>query len=134
MSRSDPAAIDTDDALVFVLSSLRERGPARYGQHGYHFTVARLAAHYVRDVLGRCHADPIENEDTYAVSTALYDAVWELARRGILRPSVHSSFMQFDAFQAAGGGYTLTEIGAEWLAGLGDERLRIRERWGPLRW
>ena len=32
---------------------------------------------------------------------------------------------------ATGGGYTLTEIGAEWLAGLGEAPLSIRANWGP---
>ncbi len=123
--------IDGDEALAFILRSLRERGPAQHGQHGYHLTVVDLAARYVVEVLGERHPDRRENDSTYAVSTAFYDATWELARRGILRPSVHSSFMQFDAFQATGGGYTLTAVGAEWLAGLGDERLSLRASWGP---
>lgn len=121
----------TDDALNYILQSLRVHGPAVHGQNGYHATVTSLAARYVREVLARSHPDPVENEDTYAVSIALYDAAWELARRGVVRPSVHTSFMQWDAFHAAGGGFTLTAVGAEWLAQLGDKPLELRGRWGP---
>lgn len=121
----------TDDALNYILQSLRRPGPATHGQHGYHATVTSLATRYVREVLVKHHPDPVENEDTYAVSIALYDAAWELARRGVVRPSVHTSFMQWDAFHAAGGGFTLTAIGAEWLAQLGDQPLSLRGRWGP---
>lgn len=125
------AVLKTDDALNYILKSLRQPGPASHGQHGYHATVVSLAERYVSDVLGKHHSDSVENEDTYAVSIALYDAAWELARRGIVRPSVHNSFMQFAAFNAAGGGFTLTEIGAEWLARLSGEPLSVRARWGP---
>jgi hypothetical protein len=125
------ALLDGDGALAYILRRLREEGPAGHGQHGYHFTVVDLAARYVREELGRRHPDPIENEDTYAVSPALYDAAWELARRGVLRPSVHSSFMQFAAYHATGGGYTLTAIGEAWLSRLDDERLALEARWGP---
>jgi hypothetical protein len=125
------ASLGVDDALNYILQRLRSQGPAEHGQHGYHATVVDLASRYVAEVIGSRHPDPIENEDTYAVSIAIYDAAWELARRGIVRPSVHNSFMQFDAFNAAGGGFTLTTIGAEWLAGLGERRLSVRDRWGP---
>ncbi len=123
--------LDGDAALAYILRKLREQGPATHGQHGYHFTVVDLASRYVAEVLGKRHPDPIENADAYAASTPLYDAAWELARRGIVRPSVHNSFMQFDAYQSTGGGYTLTVIGAEWLAAQGDARLSLREPWGP---
>lgn len=123
--------LSTDDALNYILQSLRVQGPASHGQNGYHVTVTSLATRYVREVLARKHPDPVENEDTYAVSIALYDAAWELARRGVVRPSVHTSFMQWDAFHAAGGGFTLTAVGAEWLAQLGDKPLALRGRWGP---
>lgn len=125
------AILNTDEALNYILKWLREPGPAMHGQHGYHATIVSLAEHYVREVLGKQHPDTVENEDTYSVSTALYDAAWELARRGIVRPSVQNSFMQFAAYNAAGGGFTLTAIGAEWLTGLNDEALSIRGRWGP---
>ncbi len=124
-------APDGDAALAYILQKLREQGPATHGQHGYHFTVVDLASRYVAEVLGRRHPDPIENADTYAVSTPLYDAAWELARRGIVRPSVQTSFMQFDAYQSTGGGYTLTAIGAQWLETLGEARLALRDPWGP---
>jgi hypothetical protein len=124
--------LDGDAALAYILRNLRERGPATHGQHGYHFTVVDLAARYVAEVLGRRHADRVENADTYAASTPFYDAAWELARRGIVRPSVNNSFMQFDAHQSAGGGYTLTAIGAAWLEQQAAEaRLTLCAAWGP---
>jgi hypothetical protein len=75
---------------------------------------------------------PIEDQRTYDASVPFFDAAWELARRGVLRPSVRNSFMQWAARYSTGGGYTLTQIGAEWLAGLEDTRLSVRSDWGPL--
>lgn len=127
-----PKVPSVDEALNYILYRMRADGPAKYGRHGYDLTVVDLATRYVREMLNeRNHPDPVENASVYAVSEPLYDAAWELARRGILRPSPRQSVMQFAAFNATGGGYTLTEAGREWLATISDAKLRLRDPWGP---
>jgi hypothetical protein len=124
--------VGVDDALNYILQHLRTKGPATYGQDGYDFTVRDMTVRYLREVAQLRPAPEVEDERTYAASAAFFDAAWELSRRGVLRPSVRTSFMQWAARASSGGGYTLTQIGAEWLAGLGDTRLEIRAAWGPL--
>jgi hypothetical protein len=128
----DTPTVAVDDALNYILQQLRTKGPASYGQDGYDFTVRDMTVRYLKEVLRLSPAPEVEDERTYAASPAFFDAAWELARRGVLRPSVRSSFMQWAARASSGGGYTLTRVGAEWLAGLGDTRLELRAAWGPL--
>ena len=124
-------AIIVDDALNFIVTKLRTEGPARFDRDGFDFWVSDYAARYLEEVKGVRPRPPIEDQRTYDASVPFFDAAWELARRGVVRPSVRNSFMQWAARYSTGGGYTLTEIGAEWLAGLDDARLSIRSDWGP---
>ncbi|MEK0082601.1 hypothetical protein [Benzoatithermus flavus] len=123
--------ISVDDALNFILTKLRTEGPAKFDRDGFDFWVSDYAARYLEEVQGIRPRPPIEDQRTYDASVPFFDAAWELARRGILRPSVRNSFMQWAARYSTGGGYTLTQIGAEWLAGLDGTRLSIRDDWGP---
>ena len=122
---------DAEEALNFILGVLRTDGPATHGQHGYDLTVMDMAVRWRRAHEPGLGGNVAESERTYAASEAFYDAAWELARRGVLRPSVRTSFMQWSGFNAAGGGYTLTAIGSEWLGRLGSGPLRLRDPWGP---
>ena len=101
----------------------------------YHANYLRYMERARSDMLKCAGIDQREafesGEGVYAVSEPLYDAAWELARRGVLRPSPRQSVMQFAAFNATGGGYTLTEAGREWLATTSDAKLRLRDPWGP---
>jgi len=123
--------IGVDDALNFILRTLRRDGPAKFDRDGFDFWVSDYTTRYLEEVQGVKPRPPIEDQRTYDASPPFFDAAWELSRRGIVRPSVRHSFMQWAARYSTGGGYTLTEIGAEWLAGLGDAHLSIRDEWGP---
>lgn len=123
--------IGVDEALNFILRKLKAEGPARFDRDGFDFWVADYAARYLEEVEGVRPRPPIEDQRTYDASVPFFDAAWELARRGVLRPSVRNSFMQWAARYSTGGGYTLTGIGAEWLAGLDETPLSLRSDWGP---
>jgi hypothetical protein len=123
--------IGVDEALNFILRKLRTEGPARFDRDGFDFWVSDYAARYLEEVEGVRPRPPIEDQRTYDASVPFFDAAWELARRGVLRPSVRNSFMQWAARYSTGGGYTLTEIGAEWLASLDETPLSLRSDWGP---
>ena len=123
--------ISVDDALNYILRRLRREGPAKFDRDGFDFWVSDYTTCYLEEVLGVKPRPPIEDQRTYDASPPFFDAAWELSRRGVLRPSVRHSFMQWAARYSTGGGYTLTEIGAEWLAGLDDTPLSIRGSWGP---
>jgi hypothetical protein len=122
---------DAEEALNFILAELRARGPATHGQHGYDLTVMDMAVRWRRAKEPGLRGNLVDSERTYAVSVPFYDAAWELARRGVLRPSVRTSFMQWSGFNAAGGGYTLTAIGQSWLERLGAAPLQLLDPWGP---
>ena len=123
--------ISVDEALNFILRKLKSEGPAKFDRDGFDFWVSDYAARYLEEVEGVRPRPPIEDQRTYDASVPFFDAAWELARRGVLRPSVRNSFMQWAARYSTGGGYTLTEIGAEWLASLDETSLSVRADWGP---
>lgn len=120
-----------ETALNFILQTLRKEGPAGHGLFGYHMTVIDMTVRWRRATEGDIPGNAVESRRTYEVSPPFYDAAWELARRGILRPSVRNSLPQWSAFNFAGGGYSLTEAGEAWLATLGDKPLVLLDRWGP---
>jgi hypothetical protein len=123
--------ITADEALNFILRKLKAEGPARFDRDGFDFWVSDYTTRYLEEVQGVRPRPPIEDQRTYDASPPFFDAAWELCRRGVARPSVRNSFMQWAARYSTGGGYTLTEVGAEWLAGIGDAPLSIRADWGP---
>ncbi len=125
------ATISVDEALNFILRTLKTEGPAKFDRDGFDFWVSDYATKYLEEVQGVRPRPPIEDQRTYDASPPFFDAAWELSRRGITRPSVRRSFMQWAARYSTGGGYTLTEIGAAWLDGIDDAPLSIRSEWGP---
>jgi hypothetical protein len=50
------------------------------------------------------------------IMPVLYDAAWELCRRGILRPGVRGWNLQATPDGASGNGYSITPFGRQWLA------------------
>ena len=121
-----------EEALNFIVQTLRREGPAGHGLFGYHMTVIDMTVRWRRATEGEIKGNVTESRRTYEVSPPFYDAAWELARRGVLRPSVRNSLPQWSAFNYAGGGYSLTAAGEAWLAGRGDEPLRLLDgSWGP---
>ena len=128
---STTTAISVDDALNFILKKLRTEGPAKFDRDGFDFWVSDYTTRYLDEIQGVRPRPPIEDQRTYDASPPFFDAAWELCRRGVLRPSVRNSFMQWAARYSTGGGNTLTQSGAEWLAGIGDARLSVRDDWGP---
>jgi hypothetical protein len=120
-----------EQAINFIVQTLRKEGPAGHGLFGYHMTVIDMTVRWRRAHEGEIKGNAVESRRTYEVSSPFYDAAWELARRGILRPSVRNSLPQWSAFNYAGGGYSLTAAGYAWLQQQGDRPLGLMERWGP---
>ena len=129
-----------DDAIAFTLDLLRQtrrssRAGSHYGYDVYNPTVAReWAASKTKD--------PQEwDKAADAVSGVFLDAMWELCRRGVLRPGVrdHNGQMVGDAL-----GYSLTSHGRTWLTEADESHFillqpgslaaafdRFGERFGP---
>jgi hypothetical protein len=81
-------SIGVDDALNFILRTLRAEGPARFDRDGFDFWASDYAARYLEEVLGVRPRPPLEDQRTYHASVPSFDAAWELARCPLPRPVV----------------------------------------------
>lgn len=101
------------DAVDLLIRWLREPDHGSYGAYGYGIYLPAL----VRTYLSKqgIHHDDQEGK-LQEMMPELYAAAWELCRRGILRPGVHSYNAQATADGASGNGYSITPFGKQWLA------------------
>ena len=101
------------DATTLLVHWLRAPDHGNYGAYGYGiYLPALLRVHLERQGI-RHHGQEPSLRD---MIPGLYAAAWDLCRRGILRPGVHSYGAQATPDGASGNGYTITPFGVQWLA------------------
>lgn len=107
--------INEEDAFNFIVKILRE-GFERitYPNYGYDLYLHNVILEYLIKVQG-IEYNRISSEQKQFVSTFFYDAAWTLCRRGILRPGISIWGEQDTPEGSAGGGYSLTPFGKEWI-------------------
>lgn len=89
-----------EDAINTIVNWIREDCPSQYSRYGYEVYLPNLITHLTSDT-----------QRQREISTALYDAAWDLCRRGILRPGVKQAGGQ----ATDDGGYCITHFGRQWL-------------------
>jgi hypothetical protein len=116
-----------DEAISFALMLLREQGApstpqtrdrihsagSSYGYDIYAPTAAR------RWAAAEFPNSPQSDRAAQEMSAVFYEALWELCRRGILRPGVRATLQQG---VNDGGGYCLTAYGRDWLREATDDQ------------
>jgi hypothetical protein len=105
-----------EDAVLYTVSLLRNgNASADVAQYGYDVYMPAVVRHYVRSR----QLDP-EREAGHKLKIQLsglfFDAAWELARRGIIRPGVRTMGLQSTDEGGAGAGFSITPFGRKWLA------------------
>ena len=87
--QNPPPKIPTEeDALNFIVRALRET-KGNLGNYGYEVYMPHVFDLYLKDACG--FRDLHDNRRAYQqIAPAFYAAVWELCRRGVLRPGVMS--------------------------------------------
>ena len=108
-----------EDATNLLVGWLRQPTNGQFSSFGYDIYLPNL----IRSYLERKHQnDPQQVErDLREVMPAFFAAGWELCRRGIMRPGVHSYNAQATADGSAGAGYSLTPFGRRWLEERGHD-------------
>jgi hypothetical protein len=102
-----------EDAVRLIVQWLRGEGHGGYASYGYEVYLPSLLS---RD-LERQGIHPNDRESRLReLMPALYNAAWDLCRRGILRPGVKGWNEQATAEGASGNGYSITGFGHQWLA------------------
>jgi hypothetical protein len=101
------------DAMTLLIRWLREPDCRGYSAYGYDGYLPALVRAYLSRQGIQHHAREGKLRE---MRPMLYAAAWDLCRRGILRPSIHSYDAQATSDGASGSGYSITPFGKRWLA------------------
>ena len=111
--------MNEEDAANLLIGWLRQPIHGQYSSYGYDIYLPNLTRiHYQNEFPQDQQA--LERK-VREVMPALFAAGWELCRRGILRPGVHSYNAQATADGNAGAGYSITPFGWRWLEERGHD-------------
>jgi hypothetical protein len=107
--------LTVDDALSYVVAALRA-GKA-LGQSGYDVFTSKVIDDFLieRERLSRDTRGNGFRDRGIAISPLFSSALWELCRRGIIRPGVRELGEGGVGGNVFGEGYALTPFGREWL-------------------
>lgn len=101
------------DATTLLIGWLQSPDHGNYGSYGYDVYLPNLIRMYLTK--NGIQHDQFEQK-LRTMMPALYAAAWDLCRRGVLRPGIHSYNAQATADGASGNGYSFTPFGRQWLA------------------
>jgi hypothetical protein len=119
MTDRTESAVNEEDAFHFIVQVVRRNLIPDFGSsYGYEVYLPNIIRHYLATVAKLKHS---EVEAQYrSASPPFLTAAWELARRGILRPSVKAIGHQSTEEGGAGCGFSLTSAGRKWLKEAGQ--------------
>ena len=105
--------VHLDDALAFIVEYVKS-GQKDDAYFGYEIYLSRIVEAYLK---GTGNWPPAlqyaqDHPQNRELSTAFFEAAWELCRRGVLRPSVRFLGKQG---RADGSGYSITAQGRLWI-------------------
>ena len=104
------------DALLYIIRYLREEiNSGGYPNFGYDIYISNVIRAYFINELGDQQASHTFSQKMEQDSPYFLSAAWELCRRGILRPGVHTIGKQATDEGSAGSGYSITPFGKIWL-------------------
>ena len=101
-----------EDATNLLIQWLRKPSHGGWASYGYDVYLPALIRTYLRS-RGVQHDE--EERKLSEMIPSFYAAAWDLCRRGILRPGVHSYGAQATNDGNAGNGYSITPFGQKWL-------------------
>jgi hypothetical protein len=107
-------ALQTEDALRFIVQWVREGSRSPYSSYGYDIYIPNVIGSYVTS-LGFGESHPQGSRLQTEFSPTFFDAAWELCRRGIIRPGVRTLRAQSTEQGHAGSGYSITPFGRRWI-------------------
>src|SRR4051794_40426907 len=102
----------TDEvALSFLIKALAAGEDLSH--YGYEVYITSVIDSYCQSQLG---LNPYHTDASQRYSAPFLNALWELCRRGILRPGTTSLLSQSTDPGSAGGGCSFTSFGRMWLS------------------
>lgn len=106
------------DALLYIIRCLREGGIGSDGSsnYGYEVYIPNVVRSYFVHERNVQEATYSWTQEMYRESSFFLSAAWELSRRGILRPGVHTIGAQATDDGSGEAGYSITPFGRSWLS------------------
>lgn len=110
--------MNSHDALLYIIRYLRDESfdTSGYPNFGYDIYIRNVIRSYYLHELGKQDAKHSFTKEMEQDSKCFLDAAWELSRRGILRPGVHTIGKQATDEGSGGSGYSITPFGRSWLS------------------
>lgn len=105
--------MNQEDATNLLVEWMRNPNHGDYASYGYEVYLPNLIRTYLQSQ-GIQHHE--QEQQLREMIPHFYAAAWDLCRRGILRPGVHSYGAQATDDGNAGNGYSITPFGRAWLA------------------
>lgn len=105
-------SLTPEDATNLLVRLVREVNHASYTRYGYEvYLPGLLRTHLQKQQQGQDLEESIQ-----LMLPPLWEAAWNLCRRGILRPGLRLAGGQATDDGASGNGYSITSFGKQWLA------------------
>lgn len=105
--------MDAERAVQYIIHCLRSLRDSEYSKYGYDLYLPKILDLYFRG------EERLEGQERYKrepeLSMIFRDAVWDLCRRGILRPGVWTVNEQVTEDGSGGNGYSITTYGKTWI-------------------
>lgn len=111
------AEMKLDEAIAVLVLALKAKTAGQYGYDLFPKKVAQDKAHELYR-----HDGDEKNRYAIRIAPVVFDAAWELCRRGIVRPGPREITDQVVEF-----GYSLTANGRSWLATADDAQLLLTQ-------
>lgn len=111
----DEISIDNHDALLYIVSWVREGCQSSRANYGYHVYLPNVIRSHLRSNYSSLSESDVHRA-TRSLSSSFYAAAWDLCRRGVLRPGVTRMGEQATGDGSAGNGYSVTPFGETWIA------------------
>jgi hypothetical protein len=105
--------MNQEDATNLLIQWMRKPGQIQYSSYGYGIYLPSMIRAYLQSQGVRDHE---QENGLREMIPHFYAAAWDLCRRGILRPGVHSYMAQSTNDGNAGNGYSITPFGEKWLS------------------
>jgi hypothetical protein len=116
-----------DDAIAFFVDTLKRSKEARRPQepdvsgYGYDLYIPHVLNLYLRQVEQSTEQYASLSPRARSISPTFYEAAWQLCRVGVFRPGIRDIQGQATEDGASGNGYSVTQVGRNWLANGGAE-------------
>ena len=104
--------LNQEDAVNILIQWMRNPKPSGLTSYGYDVYLPTMLRSFLQSQ-GIHHHD--QEHALNDIIPIFYAASWDLCRRGILRPGVHSFRAQATDDGSAGNGYSITPFGLTWL-------------------